>query len=387
MFSEGIIFKGFNKKKNNSLLKKKLKQILNNKNFVIETFSKNYKYSFNRNTLRKISKFKNFRVIGMGGSILGSQAIYDFFQHKIKKKFEFINNIDSNLRKPKKQKYTNLIISKSGNTIETIANTNILVNKKDKNIIITENKKSNLFSLAEKLKAEVIHHNNFIGGRYSVLSEVGMLPAELMGLKSKNFKQYDELIKNKIFLNKLISNVNSTLYLVKKKKLNSIIINYDKKSENFFNWYQQLVAESLGKKSKGILPIVTLMPKDNHSVMQLFLDGFKNNFFTFFYVQEKKSLKINNKILNGTYNILKNKNLDEIIYAQKKATENIFKKKNIPFRSIELQKRNEETLGKLFTFFILETILLGKALNLNPYDQPAVELIKLETTKILKSKS
>ena len=175
MFSEGIIFKGFNKKKNNSLLKKKLKQILNNKNFVIETFSKNYKYSFNRNTLRKISKFKNFRVIGMGGSILGSQAIYDFFQHKIKKKFEFINNIDSNLRKPKKQKYTNLIISKSGNTIETIANTNILVNKKDKNIIITENKKSNLFSLAEKLKAEVIHHNNFIGGRYSVLSEVGML--------------------------------------------------------------------------------------------------------------------------------------------------------------------------------------------------------------------
>tara|TARA_B100000900_G_scaffold216234_1_gene183096 strand:+ start:796 stop:1959 length:1164 start_codon:yes stop_codon:yes gene_type:complete len=387
MFSEGIIFKGFNKKKNNSLLKKKLKQILNNKNFVIETFSKNYKYSFNRNTLRKISKFKNFRVIGMGGSILGSQAIYDFFQHKIKKKFEFINNIDSNLRKPKKQKYTNLIISKSGNTIETIANTNILVNKKDKNIIITENKKSNLFSLAEKLKAEVIHHNNFIGGRYSVLSEVGMLPAELMGLKSKNFKQYDELIKNKIFLNKLISNVNSTLYLVKKKKLNSIIINYDKKSENFFNWYQQLVAESLGKKSKGILPIVTLMPKDNHSVMQLFLDGFKNNFFTFFYVQEKKSLKINNKILNGTYNILKNKNLDEIIYAQKKATENIFKKKNIPFRSIELQNRNEETLGKLFTFFILETILLGKALNLNPYDQPAVELIKLETTKILKSKS
>ena len=383
MFSEGIIFKGFNKKKNNSLLKKKLKQILNNKNFVIETFSKNYKYSFNRNTLRKISKFKNFRVIGMGGSILGSQAIYDFFQHKIKKKFEFINNIDSNLRKPKKQKYTNLIISKSGNTIETIANTNILVNKKDKNIIITENKKSNLFSLAEKLKAEVIHHNNFIGGRYSVLSEVGMLPAELMGLKSKNFKQYDELIKNKIFLNKLISNVNSTLYLVKKKKLNSIIINYDKKSENFFNWYQQLVAESLGKKSKGILPIVTLMPKDNHSVMQLFLDGFKNNFFTFFYVQEKKSLKINNKILNGTYNILKNKNLDEIIYAQKKATENIFNKKNIPFRSFEIMKRDEKTLGELFSFFILETILLGKAMKINPYDQPAVELIKDKTKNIL----
>ena len=214
-----------------------------------------------------------------------------------------------------------------------------------------------------------------------------MLPAELMGLKSRSFKHFDDLIKNKFFLNKLISNVSSTLYLVRRKKLNSIIINYDKKSENLFNWYQQLVAESLGKKSKGILPVVTSMPKDNHSVMQLFLDGLKNNFFTFFYVKENKSLTINNKKLDKSQKILKNKNLDKIIYAQKKATENIFKMKNIPFRSFEIKKRDEETLGKLFTFFILETILLGKALNLNPYDQPAVELIKLETKKILISNS
>ena len=140
--------------------------------------------------------------------------------------------------------------------------------------------------MAEKLKAEVVHHNNFIGGRYSVLSEVGMLPAELMGLNSKNFRQFNSLIKNKQFLNSLVLNVSSTIQLIK-KKYNSVIINYDEKSENLFKWYQQLIAESLGKKSRGILPIVSNMPKDNHSVMQLYLDGFKNNFFTFLCSRKK----------------------------------------------------------------------------------------------------
>ena len=86
-----------------------------------------------------------------------------------------------------------------------------------------------------------------------------------------------------------------------------------------FKWYQQLVAESLGKDSIGILPIVSNMPKDNHSVMQLYLDGYKNNFFTFFYVNENKSEKINNKIFNLLNNYLKNKKLSDIIYAHKKS--------------------------------------------------------------------
>ena len=382
MFLKEIDFKEFNLKKN-LFLKKKLNKILNKKNSVIESLSKNYKNSYDKKLLNKYKKSLNFRVIGMGGSILGTQAIYDFLRHKIKRKFEFINNLDSSLKNKIQKKYTNLIVSKSGNTIETIANVNLFVKKKDRNIFITENKKSYLFLLANKMKSEIVHHNNFIGGRYSVLSEVGMLPAELMGLSANNFRNYNNLIKNKYFLNKLVSNVCSTLYLVKKKKFNSIIINYDEKSNNLFNWYQQLIAESLGKKSKGILPVVSSMPKDNHSVMQLFLDGFKNNFFTIFYVKENKSFKINNQKILSSHPYLKNKNLDQIIYAQKKATENVFKKQNIPFRSFEVRKRDEKTLGSLFTFFILETILLGNALNLNPYDQPAVELIKKETKKLL----
>ena len=382
MLTKGVKFTNFKTKKKSLLIKKKLISLLKSKNEILNSLSQNYKDNFTKKILLKYNRNTNYRVIGMGGSSLGTQTIYDFLKHKIKKKFVFSDNLQVNLNKDKK-KYTNLIVSKSGNTIETIVNANIFIKKKDRNIFITENKNSYLLNLAKKLKSDIIHHNNYIGGRYSVLSEVGMLPAELMGLKASNFRQLNNLIKNKRFINSLISNVSSTLYFIKKKKFNSVIINYDERSENLFNWYQQLIAESLGKKKKGLLPIISNMPKDNHSTMQLYLDGFKNNFFTFFYVNEKNSEKIkNNTILSSQY-YLKNKNLSQVTLAQKKATENVFKNKNIPFRSFEINKRDEKTLGELFCFFILETILIGQSMNLNPYDQPAVELIKVETKKLL----
>ena len=387
MLTEKIKFIPFKNKINNLSIKKKLKIILNEDNEVLKSLGKNYKSSFKKSSLNKYYKLNNFRIIGMGGSSLGSQAIYDFLKKKIKKQFSFVNNLQAQNKPDKKKSFTNLIISKSGNTIETITNANILINKWDKNIFITEKKKSNLYFLAKKLKADIIHHNNYIGGRYSVLSEVGMVPAELMGLSPNNFRRFNSLIKNKNFINNLISNVASLLYLSKKKKFNSIIINYDENSDSIFKWYQQLVAESLGKKKKGFLPIVSNMPKDNHSVMQLYLDGFKNNFFTFFYVNDSKSLKIKNSLILKSHKSLKNKSLSDILSAQKTASENIFRNKNIPFRSFEIKNRDEKTLGELFSFFILETILLGKCLDLNPYDQPAVELIKKETQKLLIQKT
>jgi glucose-6-phosphate isomerase len=382
MLTKGIKFTNFKPKKKSLLIKKKLISLLKSKNEILNSLSQNYRNNFTKKILLKYKKNKDYRVIGMGGSSIGTQTIYDFLKHKIKKKFIFLDNLQVNLDKNKK-KYINLIVSKSGNTIETIVNANIFIKKKDRNIFITENNNSYLYNLAMKMKSDIIHHNNYIGGRYSVLSEVGMLPAELMGLKASNFRQLNSLIKNKKFINSLISNVSSTLYFIKKKKFNSVIINYDERSKNLFNWYQQLIAESLGKKKKGLLPIVSNMPKDNHSTMQLYLDGFKNNFFTFFYVNEKNSEKIKkNTILSSQY-YLKNKNLSQVTLAQKKATEIVFKNKNIPFRSFEIKKRDEKTLGELFCFFILETILIGQSLNLNPYDQPAVELIKAETKKLL----
>ena len=153
-----------------------------------------------------------------------------------------------------------------------------------------------------------------------------MLPAELMGLKESKFKQYDSLIKNKNFLNGLVSSVSNILNYTKKGKTNSIILNYDENSSDLFSWYQQLVAESLGKKGKGILPLVSNLPKDNHSLMQLYLDGVKNNFFTFFFVNEKKSdFKINNKLLYKSHAYLKNKNLEKIKNTVS-ATQKVLKK-------------------------------------------------------------
>ena len=383
MLTQNISFKNFLIHKKKLVVKKNLNLILNEKTQVISSLSKSYKDSFSKKNTKHFNKKLDYRIIGMGGSTLGAQAIYDFLKKKIKKKFIFVDNLNASKNKQTKKNLNNLIISKSGNTTETIVNANILIKKKDRNLFITEKKKSYLSLLAQKLKAEVVDHNNYIGGRYSVLSEVGMLPAELMGLNYKKFRQLNNLVNNKFFMKSLVSNVESTIHFLKTKKFNSIVINYDEQSTNLFNWYQQLVAESLGKEKKGLLPIISIMPKDNHSVMQLYLDGFKNNFFTFFYSHENNSSKINNDLVLPEQKFLKNKDINQIMFAQKKATEIVFKKKNIPFRSFEIKKRDEKTLGELFCFFILETILIGKALKINPFDQPAVELIKKETKKIL----
>ena len=384
MSKNNIIFKNFLTIKKNIKIKKYFKNLIKSEPKFFDTFKPNYKYSYPKKLILKYKKFSNLRIIGMGGSILGAEAIYDFLKKKIKKKITFVNNLNSNADYfQEKNINLNLIISKSGNTLETIANANILIKDREKNIILTDNKDSYLTNLASKLKAEIIEHKNYVGGRYSVLSEVGMLPAELMNLNENKFKQFNNLIKNKTFVNNLINNVVATLNLIKSGRYTSIILNYDEQSKNLFKWYQQLIAESLGKKSKGLLPIVSSMPKDNHSLMQLYLDGPKKSFYTFFNVLDNKVIKINNRNILTSHQYLRNQSIEKIKQSQMLATEKVFTSKKIPFRSFRVVKRNEQSLGELFCFFILETILLGKALNVNPFDQPSVELIKKETKNIL----
>ena len=379
-----MIFKNFLNIKNDKKIKKDFLNLIKSQPPLFETLKPTYKYSYSKKVLPKYKKFSNIRIIGMGGSILGTEAIYNFLKKKIKKKITFVNNLNSNADYFKDKNINlNLIISKSGNTLETIANANTLIKRKETNIIITEAKDSYLTNLANKLKAEIFEHKNYVGGRFSVLSEVGMLPAELMNLDESKFKKFNGLIKNKTFVNNLVNNVSGTLNLIKKRKFTSIILNYDEQSENLFKWYQQLIAESLGKKSKGILPIVSSMPKDNHSLMQLYLDGPKKSFYTFFNVLENNLIKINNTNVLVSHKYLRNKSIEKIKQSQILATEKVFKSKKIPFRSFRVLKRDEKSLGELFCFFILETVLLGRALNVNPFDQPSVELIKKETRKIL----
>ena len=384
MLSKNIDFQNFKKVKKIKKISKIFENLLKNQPSFFETLKPAYKYSYSKKVLSKYKKFLNIRIIGMGGSVLGSEAIHDFLNKKIKKKLTFVNNlnnIDDYLQD--KNINLNLIISKSGNTLETIANSNTLIKKKDSNIIITENKESYLTNLASQLKAEIFEHKNYVGGRYSVLSEVGMLPAELMNLNENKFKQFNNLIKNKIFVNNLINNVMATLNFINNGKFASVILNYDEQSENLFKWYQQLIAESLGKKSKGLLPIISLMPKDNHSLMQLYLDGPKKSFYTFFNTLDNNVTKMQNNNILFSHKYLKNQSIQKIKQFQMLATEKVFISKKIPFRSFRVLKRDEKSLGELFCFFILETILLGRALNVNPFDQPSVELIKKETKKVL----
>ena len=389
MFTKNIKFKNFIRKKNpktNKILRNIIKdKALLEKYPLLNSLTKKFQYSYKKKNIKSFKSYSKVNLIGMGGSIIGAESIYNFLKHKVNKKFFFYNNLQFKNIPKTNEKNINLVISKSGNTLETVSNFNLLLQKqkKNKNVILCEKKNNFLSLLAKKLKAEIFEHKNYIGGRYSVLSETGMLPAELMGLNEKKFKRLNYLIKNKKFINNLIGNVANTLNLVRNKKYLSILLNYDRSSENLFSWYQQLIAESLGKKSKGILPLVSTMPKDNHSLMQFYLDGPKKNFYTFFSVLAKNSNKINSKYLLKSHSYLRNKNLSKIISSQIVATQNIFKRKKIPFRSFEILKRNEQSLGEIFCFFILETILLGRALKVNPFDQPSVELIKKETKKIL----
>src|SRR6056300_891171 len=183
-------FKNFTNKSINSNAVKLLKNLINENNEILNSFKTSYKDQFNNKLIKKLQKFKTILLIGIGGSILGLKTIYNFLIKKNNnKKFIFLDNLNAKIKRNLIEKRKlNIVISKSGNTLETVSNFNIVKNKFDKNIFVTEDKKTYLLKLANDLKSEIVHHNKFIGGRFSVLSEVGMLPAELMGFNRNKFR-------------------------------------------------------------------------------------------------------------------------------------------------------------------------------------------------------
>ena len=376
----------------------KLTNIINNiftslddKKDTFHSFSKKFDINFKILELKKFNNFKSVVIIGMGGSVLGAEAIYSFLNNKIKKKFYFIDNLDQlKIEKLKKKnrlkKNLFIIISKSGNTLETLINSNLFKDKiNNKNTIIITEKKTNLLnSFANKKKILQIDHKDYIGGRYSVLSEVGMIPAYFMGLKIKYFrKNLLDLFRSKE-KNLLLDNVIKLSHIYRYKKINSIILlNYAPEVNKFLYWCQQLIAESLGKKGKGLLPVVSVAPRDHHSLLQLYLDGPKDKLFYIFSLKLNKKIKKNKKVYENNLQHAGYKDLAKTKEAQKNALIQVLKSKNIPYQEFVINKKNEETLGELFSYFILETVLIGKLLGLNPFDQPAVEQVKILTKKHL----
>ena len=394
-----FIQKEFYNSKNFNNLNKKFNKILNNiilnLNSIensLSTLGKDFKLNFKRKDLQKFNKFKIVVVIGMGGSILGVESIYNFFKKKINKKFIFLNNINENKlieikKKLKINKVLFVIASKSGNTIETIANVLDLkiIKKKSKNLIIISEKKNNpLYLLAKKNNIFYIEHKSFISGRYSIFSETGLVPTYLMGINilrlKKNILNHFKS-KNRIFLKE--SSIKLSNILKKNKIRNIIFFNYVPELNKFLYWAQQLIAESLGKKGKGFLPVISPAPKDHHSLLQLYLDGPKDKIFYIFSSENKKNITINKNFVFEKMDFLNNKSLNQIKMGQKNAFLSVLKKKRIPFREFKIKGFSEEILGELFSYFMLETAIIGKLLKINPFNQPAVEEVKINTKKIL----
>ena len=173
--------------------------------------------------------------------------------------------------------------------------------------------------------------------------------------------------------------------LLKSQKLNNIVLlSYDTKLNSLLYWIQQLIAESLGKNGKGFFPTISKAPKDHHSLLQLYLDGPKDKLFYIFSKKENAGKKLSSKILDKKFSFLNNKTLRKIKKTQKDALIKILKKDKIPYREFEIKKDlNEETLGELFSYFMLETALVGKMAKINPFNQPAVEKIKIITKNLL----
>ena len=370
---------------------KNFKFELNNPKKTLNVLKDNFTFNFNQNELARFKKFKSIALVGMGGSILGSEAIKNFLDVKIKKKIYFFNNLNINQiidfkKKEKLDKVLFIIISKSGNTVETLSNFFSLgiIKKKSKNIIIiTEKKESALFNLAKKLKLHFVEHNPNIGGRYSVLSEVGILPAYLMGVNIRKLRKniLNFLIKDNLnFLQE--STIKLSCLMNSKKIKNIIFLNYSPEMEKFLLWCQQLIAESLGKKGKGFFPVISSVPKDHHSLLQLYLDGPKDKIFHIFSLKEKSSIKLKIKKFK-IKNFLDKKNIHKIKDAQKDALIKTLNENQIPFREFRIKNLSEETLGELFAYFIMETILIGKMNLINPFNQPAVEKVKIYTKKLL----
>ncbi len=382
-------------KKFSNKFEKELKKInsnIKNPSHFFHLLNSDYNFNFDIKDLKKFKKFNTIAIIGMGGSILGAKAIYYFLRKKIKKKIYFFDDVNSHniisfKKRENTQKVLFLVISKSGNTIETISNLLSLkiIKKGSQNIIIISEKNDNFLNLlSKKLDIFYIEHKKFIGGRFSVLTEVGIVPAYFMGINIlKIRKNLSKFLKGQD-KNYLKDSSIKLAYLINKKSFkNLVFLNYTPEVEKFLYWCQQLIAESLGKKGKGFFPVVSSVPKDHHSLLQLYLDGPKDNLFYIFHCNKKSKNKILVKNLSKKIMFLNNKSLDIIKKAQKNSLIKTLIKKGIPFREFSIRELNEETLGQLFSYFIIETIFIARLSNINPFNQPAVEQVKNYTKKLL----
>jgi glucose-6-phosphate isomerase len=338
-------------------------------------------------------KFEKVAVLGVGGSSLGGKTLVSIIKNS-SRKIIFMESIDScsiehNLQEINLEKTLFLVISKSGQTIETTCQTLIIIDKfrqqKIQNfhqnfIFITQDLENTIAKIATEIGSKIYFHPQNIGGRFSYLSIVGLLPAAICGLdifaiRNGARKILNDFLHKEEAQNDVMSTAASQLYLFDQGFHNNVIMPYIDSLKDYTDWYRQLWAESLGKNGFGSTPITSMGTVDQHSQLQLYLDGPRDKFFTFIV---NKNPQNNLPIIDfpNCPTLFGGKNLNEIVKVEQESTIEILVRKNLPIRVFELENLDEEKLSGLMMQMFLETIIIAKIKNINPFDQPAVELRK-----------
>lgn len=361
------------------------------------------------------SSFENFVILGIGGSGLAFKSIINAFPSKTNKKFFVLDNVDPtkiariegqlNLKKT-----LFLVITKSGKTPETISQffyfrDKILNNKLDqkKHFVFISDSGSFLHKLATKEKINFFEIPSNVGGRFSVLTAVGLLPAKILGLNVQNFIKGAMQVRTRFLSKDFEKNIPfqlaalQALHYEKNIKQN-VFFPYSEKLKRVGEWFVQLLAESTGKinkqnKSVGITPICVLGARDQHSILQLFSEGENDKFFIFLKILNfEKNLQIPQITkmpvdldTDSIFGFLRNRTFGELLNAEFEGTCGALTEKGCPNITIEIPKINEENLGALFFLFESSTAFLGEFLAIDAFNQPGVERSKILTKKILEN--
>ncbi len=350
---------------------------------------------------------KHIVVIGIGGSSLGTYAIYNFLSgandFSTKKKLHFLESTDplsikSKLKEIDLNDALFIIISKSGTTVETISIFkyiySIIEISKNNCITITEND-SALKKLSDSKDLVSFNIPKNVGGRFSVLSNVGLVPLYLMGVNIEKLLNGAKKVNISFFQKEKYYDllINKARFIAENKDQYNInaIFSYSEMLAGFNKWYVQIWGESLGKKhddniNEGLTPIGLLGPVDQHSFLQLIVEGRRDKTVTFIKIKDFNSdIKVPDISLENleTLDSLNNLDFAKLINMQADATiQSVQELKDIPTDVIECNEITENEIGKLIYYYELLTSLVSKFIGINAYDQPGVEFGKI----ILKDK-
>jgi len=347
-------------------------------------------------------------VIGIGGSSLGAKAVYKFVTplNTPRRKLYFFEstdpiNITTLLSKIDLEKTHFLVISKSGTTVETFSVYKYIYSLKSnpKSYTFITDPGSPLERYARKINASVLHLPENVGGRFSVLSTVGLVPLALCGINIKALLNGAKGIKESFFKDGYIKDtlLKKALFYAKNHTRYHIncVFAYSESLKYFCEWYVQLWGESLGKQQKhsafnvGLTPIGLIGPKDQHSFLQLIMEGTRNKSVTFIKIEDfNDSITIPDITLPHleSLDVLNNLPFEKLINMQcDSVTEALLNENDIPIDSIIIPKADEMHIGSLIYYYELLTSLVGVLIDVNTYDQPGVEAGKIILKKKLSS--